>query len=44
MTAAPGSCLRRWPVRINSGKGLMEGIQPAEWTWLGGRLDNESKR
>ena len=44
MTAAQGSCLRRCPVRTNSGKGLMEVIQHAEWTWLGGRLDNESKR
>lgn len=42
MTASQGICLRRWPIRINSGKGLVEDIWHIEWTWFGVRLDNES--
>lgn len=44
MTATQGICLRRWPVRSNSGNVLVEDICHDEWTRLGGRLDNESKR
>lgn len=44
MTATQRGCLRGWPVRINSGRGQVADIQHAEWTWLGGRLANESGR
>lgn len=44
MTATQGICLRKWPVKLNSGKELIEDIWHVEWARLGGRLDNESKR
>lgn len=44
MTACQGICLRKWPIRINSGKALVGDIWHVEQAWFGGRLDIENKK
>lgn len=44
MTATQESDFKRLSVKISSEKWLIEDISYSKWTWLGGRLDNESKK